>query len=258
VRFLPVAPWFHGNLTRFMQVFGNGERIESTATEGVYKHMQQSSVPRWIYIALGGAVALVVAAGAALWALSTGRSSTAELPDLATMPAFALTDQEGKPVRSADVKGKVLLVGFIYTSCEDICPMVTAQMKTLQDELKKAGLLGPVELLSISVDPEVDTPERLAAYARQFQADTSSWRFLTGDPDHVRKVVVEGFLLGVQKVPAGHGGHGSHGTAPADYRVEHSGRIALVDPKGQIRAYYDGTQLEPAKVVADARMLAGR
>lgn len=216
--------------------------------------MQSSSVPRWIYIALGGTVAVVLTALTALWGL--GRSQPAGLPALATMPAFQLTDQQNQPVTSADMKGKVLLVGFIYTSCDDICPVVTAQMKGLQEELAKAGLLGPVQLLSISVDPEVDTPERLTAYARQFQADTASWRFLTGQPDHVRKVVVEGFLLGVQKVQNSHAGHGSH--AAGDYRVEHSGRIALVDPTGQIRAYYDGLQVDLAQVVQEARTLAGR
>lgn len=244
-----------------MQVFGKPERNESTATEGVLTAMHQTSVPRWIYIALGAAVALVLAAGGALWAMNQGVSRGKEgLPTLAAMPAFALIDQQSKPVRSTDLAGKVLLVGFIYTSCEDICPVITAQMKGLQEELSKAGLLGPVELLSISVDPEVDTPERLAAYASQFQADTASWRFLTGDPAHIHKVVVEGFLLGVQKVPAshaGHGNHGGHGSAP-DYRVEHSGRIALVDSQGQIRAYYDGTQVDLAKIVAEARSLAGR
>lgn len=229
--------------------------------------MQAQSVPRWIYIAIGGAIALVLAAGAGLWALSPGSRGTASgggppvggLPSLATMPALALTDQESRPVRSADVAGKVLLVGFIYTSCDDICPVVTAQMKGLQAELQKADLLGPVQLLSISVDPEVDTPDRLAAYALQFQADTTSWRFLTGDPDHVRKVVVDGFLLGINKLPAQGGGHAGHaGAGQTDYRVEHSGRIALVDPQGQIRAYYEGVELDLAKVVADARALTRR
>ncbi|MFZ5822844.1 MAG: SCO family protein [Bacillota bacterium] len=217
--------------------------------------MQQPSIPKWIWAGLGAGVALILAAAAALWTLggAAGRSET--LPVLAAMPDFRLTDQEGKAVAAADVKGKVTLVGFIYTSCTDICPVVTAQMRNLQDELRAAGLLGEVRLLSISVDPEVDTPQRLADYARQFQADTATWRFLTGEPGHVHKVVVEGFLVGAQKIPAaGHGSHGSQGTT-TDYRVEHSGRIALVDRSGQIRAYYEGTGLNIDEVVNQARIL---
>lgn len=222
--------------------------------------MQQSSMPKWVWAGLGAGVALVLAAAAALWSLDGTAGGSETLPVLAAMPDFRLTDQEGKAVATAEVKGHVTLVGFIYTSCDDICPVVTAQMRSLQDELRQAGLLGEVRLLSISVDPEVDTPARLAEYGRQFQADTATWRFLTGEPEHVRKVVVEGFLLGVQKVPAA--GHGSHGAssgasseAAADYRVEHSGRIALVDRAGQIRAYYDGTTMDLAAVVNQVRIL---
>ncbi|MFZ5817763.1 MAG: SCO family protein [Bacillota bacterium] len=211
-----------------------------------------ASTPRWVWIGLAASVSLLLIASAALWALRSGTAGG--LPVLAEMPDFRLVDQQGRPVAAADVGGKVLLVGFIYTSCDDICPVVTAQMKQLQEDLAAAGLLGEVQLLSISVDPEQDTPARLEAYARQFQADTATWRFLTGEPEHVRRVVVEGFLLGVQKLPAAHSGHG--GTARPDYRVEHSGRIALVDREGQIRAYYDGTAPDLIRIAEEARGLA--
>lgn len=203
-------------------------------------------------------MALVLAASATLGLLRADQPRE-ELPSLATMPAFRLTDQEGRSLAAADVRGRVLLVGFIYTTCDDICPVVTAHMRSLQEDLARAGLLGEAELLSISVDPERDTRERLANYARQFQADTASWRFLTGEPEHVRKVVVEGFLLGVQKVPANSGADHAHGSTPAqagpDYRVEHSGRIALVDRSGQIRAYYEALSLDRNQVVAQVRLL---
>lgn len=217
--------------------------------------MQQAPTPRWLKAALASAVALVMIAIAGLVALrSPGGAAADGLPVLATMPDFHLIDQTNQPVAAADLKGKVLLIGFIYTTCDDICPVVTAQMKRLQQELAEAGLLGEAELLSISVDPEQDTPERLDQYARQFQADTSTWRFLTGKVDYVREVVIEGFLLGVQKVPAtGHAGHSGHD--PSDYRVTHSGRIALVDQSGGIRAYFEGTELEMDQVVAAVRSL---
>lgn len=220
--------------------------------------MEQRSLPRWIWAGLGGAITLVLVAAVGLLGLQAGWFGRGDgLPDLAKMPAFQLIDQAGQGLTAADVQGKVLLVGFIYTTCEDICPVVTAQMKGLQDDLAQAGLLGEAQLLSISVDPEQDRPERLAAYAAKFGADLATWRFLTGEVAHVREVVVDGFLLGVQRVSAsGHDAHGSHD--PGDYRVEHSGRIALVDRAGVIRAYYDGLAPDPQQVLADVRTLVGR
>ncbi len=220
---------------------------------------RQASVPRWVSAGIAVSLAVTVIAAVFLLLLSADRTSATDLPDLATMPAFKLTDQANQPVTTADVTGKILLVSFIYTSCPDICPMLTAQMKALQEDLRDEGLLGEAQLLSISVDPEVDTPDVLRDYAAGYGADPSTWRFLTGEPDHVRKVVVEGFLLGVQRTPASnvHAGHGTQGSTP-DYRIDHSGRIALVDQSGRIRAYYEGTELDRARVIADVRSLAGR
>jgi len=207
-------------------------------------------LPKWVLVALTASLAVVAMATAALaWV-----SREPALPRFGPMPSFRLVDQAGNPVTEADVKGKVLAVGFIYTSCTDICPMLTTVMATLQDQLRREGLLGEdVLLLSISVDPERDTPEVLARYAREHGADTATWRFLTGDPDHIRSVVVEGFSLGLTKTDA----HAHHSGAEAvqAYEVEHSGRVVLVDPVGQIRAYYEGTELDPARVAAEIRRL---
>lgn len=216
--------------------------------------MEPRPLPRWILVALLSAVALVVLGIGGVLALQAA-DRQGDLPVLAAMPDFHLTDQDGREVSAADVTGKVLLVGFIYTSCEDICPVLTAQMRSLQQELSRTGLLGEAQLLSISVDPSYDTPERLTAYARQYRADLSSWRFLTGDEQHVRKVVVDGFLLGMERIPASHEGHHHGAGAAPDYRVEHSGRIALVDRNGQIRAYYDGLALDDEQVVEQVRRL---
>jgi len=212
--------------------------------------------PRWLVLGLALSLGVTILSATFLLWVTAGRNAATELPDLATMPAFQLTDQEGLTVTADQYRGKVLLVGFIYTNCDDICPMLTAQMRSLQEDLQSAGLLGEAQLLSISVDPEVDTPAVLREYAAGYGVDTTTWRFLTGEVDHVRKVVVEGFLLGYQQVPAA-GGHAGHGgtTDTADYRVEHSGRIALVDQAGTIRAYYDGTELDRERVIREVRTL---
>lgn len=208
--------------------------------------MPERRLPKWIPFALAGAVAVMLLAAVALWNLN----SQPNLPVLGAAPAFSLIDQQGRKVSSDELRGKVLLVGFIYTSCTDICPMLTQQMRTLQTRLKEAGLLGTdATLLSVTVDPERDTPEVLAKYAAQHQADTATWRFLTGDPEQVREVVVKGFMLPMEK-----NGH-DHGAGAQSYEVGHSGRIALVDKAGRIRTYYDGEALDFARVLADVKAL---
>lgn len=221
---------------------------------------QSAALPRWVRPALAAAVTVAAAAAAGLLSLQSRPAAPAGLPTYGAMPAFALVDQTGKAVTDQDLKGKVLAVGFIYTSCTDICPMLTSQMRGLQEDLQQAGLLGSqVELVSISVDPERDTPARLAEYAGEHGADTATWPFLTGPVAMIKDVVVSGFLVGMEKTPAtGHAGHEGHSTAPATaepYEVNHSGRIVLVDKAGNLRAFYDGTTLDPAKVIADIKQL---
>lgn len=213
------------------------------------------ALPRWIPGALAAALAVIVLAAAGLWRLS----GPSPLPVLAAAPAFSLIDQEGRTVSSEQLRGKVSLVGFIYTNCPDICPMLTQNMRGLQLKLKDAGLLGTeAQLVSITVDPERDTPAVLSQYATDHGAETATWRFLTGDPETVRNTVVKGFLLPVEKEMAAADSHAGHtaGSAPQqNYIVGHSGKIALVDKAGEIRAYYDSESLDAANVIAAVKAL---
>jgi protein SCO1/2 len=103
-------------------------------------------------------------------------------------PAFRLTDQSGKPLALADLRGKVVLLDFVYTHCPGPCPVLTGLHADLQRSLGPA--LGQrVHFVSITLDPARDTPEALAAYARARGADLSTWSFLTGPPDQVADVV---------------------------------------------------------------------
>lgn len=222
-----------------------------------------AALPRGIRIGLALSVGVVVLSLAGLITLWVTLRQPA-LPVFGHVPDFSLVDQDGQPFTDEDLAGRIHLIGFIYTSCPDICPAITAQMRALQVELARTGLTDRVHLVSITVDPEYDTPEQLAAYARRFGADTASWRFLTGRPDHVRTVVEKGFLVGIQQletdqvIHAGHhhGDAHAHGGAPAtDYRVEHSGRVALVDPEGRIRAFHQGNFLDTDEVMAQIRLL---
>jgi protein SCO1/2 len=192
---------------------------------------------------------LVLGAAAGIWYL--GRP--APLPDLGTAPTYQLTNQESQLVKSSDLLGQVQLVSFIWTNCTDICPLVTTEMKTLQVALQSKNLESHVHLVSISVDPERDTPEVMKAYAQGYGADLSRWQFLTGDVETVRGAVVTGFHIPMEKGPVG-GAHSAHG-GNSDYNVSHSGKIALVDKTGVIRGWYDGTSINRDQLLSDLQSL---
>ncbi|MFQ5683345.1 MAG: SCO family protein [Candidatus Binatia bacterium] len=141
-----------------------------------------------------------------------------------TVPDFSLTDQRGQTFKLSDLRGKVWITDFIYTTCKDTCPMQSAEMAKLQTVLagKKHA-----KLISVSVDPQRDTPQVLSRYADRFDADPDRWLFLTGEKKNIYRLVQRGFRLSA--VPAKHN----------NSVVLHSSRFVLVDPRAQIRGYYD-------------------
>ncbi|MGR3764471.1 SCO family protein [Rossellomorea sp. NS-SX7] len=94
------------------------------------------------------------------------------------MEPFTFTDQNGEEFGSNDLKGKVWIADFIFTSCETVCPPMTASMASLQKEMKKKGI--EVEFVSFSSDPEIDTPEKLKSFKEKFDGDEDNWHLLTG------------------------------------------------------------------------------
>lgn len=163
------------------------------------------------------------------------------LPRLWPVPAFTLTDQQGRPFGSADLQGRAAVASFIYTHCPDSCPLLTARMAQVQRTLQAEQLLGTkVQLLSVTVDPARDTPAVLAEYAARFRADPEAWRFLTSStPDDVY-AVLEGFKLNTREV--------ARASAGADV-VPHSNRFAVIDPRGSVRATLRGDEVDPDEVV---------
>ena len=177
------------------------------------------------------------------------------LNDFGQAPTFTLTDQLERPVTSEEFRGKVVIANFIYTHCLDICPLLSAQMKNLQDRLREEQLLGgQAQLLSFTVDPARDTPAVLRAYAAGYQADPLAWRFLTGPPEILTPLIVAGFHLGVEALPPPTASVHEHSGAPS-YEVMHSGRFVLIDRQGRIRAYYDSQDFDPERIVSDIRAL---
>jgi protein SCO1/2 len=157
-------------------------------------------------------------------------------------PAFALTDQQGARLRLADLRGKVLLVSFIFTTCNGTCPATTHRMAQVEQALRDKGLLaaGRVELLSITLDPVRDRPDVLRGYMRLYDLDAAHWRFLTGEPEQVRKVLA---AWGMWARPAANG------------QLDHPSRIYLVDRQGRVREIYNLSFMRTPWVVEDVRTL---
>ena len=197
--------------------------------------------PGWIAFA---AIALAVPMGALL----LRQSVAPDLPMLGELPAFSLVAEDGKPFAKEDLLGKVWIADFVFTSCSDACPRLQAKMKKLQDRLIPPEQGGNIRLLSISVDPERDTPEKLKQYGQIFGARAGLWRSLTGRQQEVERTVVRGFHTAMAKVPRD----------PADAHLEafeimHGERLVLVDRMGRIRGYYDADDRD--RLLRDARGL---
>jgi protein SCO1/2 len=164
-----------------------------------------------------------------------------QLPVIGPAPPFALTSQDSKPVSLADMRGKVVAVSFIYTGCPDICPLLTQKMVDVQDALgEKFG--AKIAFVSITLDPEHDTPEVLKDYA-EFWGAKPGWSFLTGSLEAVREVTRR---------------YGVFFSKKEDGSVEHSQLTTLVDSDGQMRVQYLGARFNPEEFRRDLLSLVDK
>lgn len=149
----------------------------------------------------------------------TRKSAPVELlPDFGRLPHFELTDQSGRTFSSADFAGKVWVVDFIFTRCQSACPRLTTKMRGLQDRIAS---MPAARMLSISIDPEFDTPPVLAAYAQKYKTDSARWSFLTGDKTVIRALQVK-----------------TERHMDPEEIISHSKHIYLVDGDSYIRGEY--------------------
>jgi len=180
---------------------------------------------------------LLVACAAHAW--GHGSKAQGRLPTVGAAADFTLTDQAGERVSLADLKGKVLAVTFIYATCKDTCPLLTAKMAMVQRKL--GADFGPrVRFVSITVEPEVDTPAVLKAYAGNFGADLRGWSFLTGTSADIQDVVRR---------------YGAFAKRVKPGDVDHTFLTSLVDRKGMLRVQYLGYRFDPAEFHRDLRAL---
>ncbi len=145
--------------------------------------------------------------------------------------SFEFINQDGEQFTQDAIASRLVVVNFIFTTCPGTCPRQSAAMKTLQDRIEKADSSGAVRLISISVQPEVDTPEVLSAYASEYGANPDIWSFLTGEKDAIWSFSKD--ALSMQVAPN-----------PGDplIPIAHESKFALIDRTGKIRGYFDALE----------------
>jgi len=174
-------------------------------------------------------LALCAALGLYLY-LSNLEKSTVKFDVKNPAPNFELADIDDKPVKLSDSNGKVRVVYFYFANCPDVCPPTTYLMSQLQEELKKDGTYGKdVEFISISFDPERDTPEEIRKFIKKIpnDIDLSGWTFLRGVDYEKTKQLMLDFGLGLQK-------------DTATNTFMHTDTITFIDRDGNIRKYMTG------------------
>ncbi len=142
----------------------------------------------------------------------------AKLPEYDRVPPFRMIDSAGRAFDGSSLAGKVWVADFIYTSCPAECPMMTAKMHSVEKQVRGQS---DVRLVSISVDPQHDTPAALTTFARRFGGTTAQWIFLTGTPETVHTLAFTTFHVG-----------------DVISKINHSTKFALVDKRGYVRGYY--------------------
>jgi protein SCO1 len=142
-----------------------------------------------------------------------------------TIPPFTFINQNGDSVSNQNFEQKIYIVDFFFTHCPTICPKVTAQMLRVHDRFKDSSR---VLLLSHSIDPKRDTIGRLQVYASKLGVVAPKWHFVTGNQDSIYAIADDYFSIAKEdpSVPGG---------------FDHSGRLILVDTRGRVRSFCDGT-----------------
>ena len=162
---------------------------------------------------------------------------------------YELLNQDSVNVNYPEiVKGKIAVIGYVFTNCPDICPLTTYNMQWVQKKIKENGIKN-VEFVTISFDPEFDTPTVLKNYAQVRNIDMSNWIFLTGDKDVTDQLIKDvGVVAAVSDSREMKNGQQIH-------LYVHTDRINLMDQEGRIRAAYLGSKLDTTKIINDIKTL---
>lgn len=158
-----------------------------------------------------------------------------------TVPQFSFLNQDSVVLTNDFVKGKIYTADFFFTTCPSICPKVKKNMLKLQEAYKGDDR---ISFLSHSLDPDYDTPSILKKYAKDLGVETEQWQFLTGDRDKIFELSVQAYYVAAVLDAQAPGG------------INHSGKIILIDTKGRMRGYYEGTKEEQVdQLIKDVEVL---
>ncbi|HRO74865.1 MAG TPA: SCO family protein [Crocinitomicaceae bacterium] len=158
---------------------------------------------------------------------------------------FSFKDQHNQTVTNELVKGKIWVAEYFFTTCQSICPVMNQEMMNVQKAFKNDD---KVKILSFTVDPEIDTPEKLNDYAKNHHADENQWYFLTGKKEELYAFARQSIFV-LKPAEAS-----NLGDAGSDFI--HTNNFVLIDGQGRIRGYYDGTNSDEVKqLITDIRTL---
>ena len=200
-----------------------------------------------LWLVLAVILAASVAAGVWVWQAGGIRGGSEQkllegLKVYGAVPDFELIERSGRKIGLKDLRGKVWITQFFYTNCRDVCPLIVPQMGLLHLEYQSDPEFRlKVRFVSITADPERDTPEALRKFAERFSADRKLWLFLTGDKEKITRLAQEGFRVGIGEKENSSEVKKKTGE---EKEILHSSRLILVDRKGQIRGYYSGLDAE--------------
>jgi protein SCO1/2 len=162
-----------------------------------------------------------------------------------TIGDFSFQNQDNKTISQKDVKGKIVVVEYFFTTCKSICPIMNEQMQRVQKAIKGNT---NVKILSFTVDPDVDSVEQLKRYANSHNAVRGQWHFLTGKKEDLYALARKSFFVLKPAEAANQGDVGSD--------FIHTNNFVLVDQKKRIRGYYDGTsEKEVTQLISDIDIL---
>ena len=167
-----------------------------------------------------------------------------DVPVITTLPEFTLVDQDSEAFTRDTMQGEIWVSAFVFTHCNSTCPRLTAHMKGLQTRLSDVP---NANFVSVSVDPRNDTPDVIKAYMTKNEIDESNWRFVTGEEDAIRRVVVDGFKVGMGD---------EQSVAQGSDDIMHSNAFVLVDPTSRVRGYYRANNDGIADLERDLRAIA--
>ena len=207
-----------------------------------HRKIARITFPIWAYVSSTGVIVYALLYHVVGTVEAHAPKASLRLP----LPAFTLTDDREKPFGLAEMKGHVWVADFMFTNCPIVCPKLTRKMVDVQERTRPLG--DAVHLISFTVDPENDTPAKLAAYGKQYGADPSRFRFLTGPLADIEGAVMNGFKVAMGKKESSPGS--------GLMTIFHGEKLVLVDREANIRGYYDADEEGMKDLLRDTEALA--